>query len=410
VITAGGYREPVTLAQIRTNLEMESHEERLHNMIKQTKMEAAADQARAAESTIREKRASGGMEGFGGGLSAGMGSMGGGGSGMGGGMGGSNHGFGSGGASPAFTPATNSYQTSAAIPTKAAAPKKGMSLGAAGGKNKSMEEALFKEDKLTPVFGKAPAAAAIPSIAAAPQAVQHPVMLQLVERVSAKMTRDGNVETFDIKGSLTLKAADDAAALCSVQLSVKDADAFTFITHPKVNKPVYDQSQLLQLKDTTKGFPSARDVGILRWNYSSTSDELLPIKINCWPEEESRGQMNVSIEYSMDQDLVLQNVVVRIPLGTSELPNIVSIDGNHRISNGELFWEIQMIDASNNSGSLEFNIAQRDADAFFPISVDFASTQLYCNVEVQSVRSVTTNGAIQYGLVKGMSAEEYTIV
>ena len=378
-------------------------------MIKQTKMEAAQDQARAAETTIREKRQAGGMEGFGGGLSSGMGSMGGGGSG-GGSIDGSGYGSGS-SSSPTFNAPSSYGQQAPQVPIKAAVAKKGLSLTGTGGKNKSLEESLFKEDKLAPVFTKAMASAAInAAVVAAPQATQHPVMLQLVERVSAKMTRDGNVETFDIKGSLTLTAADDAAALCSVQLSVGSSEGFTFITHPKVNKGVYDQSQLLQLKDTTKGFPSARAVGILRWNYSSASDDMLPIKINCWPEEESRGQMNVSIEYNMEQNLVLQNVVIRIPLGTSELPNIVSIDGNHRINNGDLLWEIDMIDTSNSSGSLEFNIAQRDSDAFFPIQVDFASTQMYCNVEVQSVRSVTNNGAIQYGLTKGMSSEEYTIV
>jgi len=413
VITAGGYREPITLPQIRSNLEMESHEERLHNMIKQTKMDAANDKARAAATTIREKKTT--MVGIGGGLSA-SGSQssfeGGSGHGGSGGFDSSHRGDpSSGDSSSSYGQASSYAQPAPAAPAKAAVAKKGMSLGG-GGKNKSLEDSLFKEDKLTHVV-KPNATTSVGGhavVTAAPQAVQHPVMLQLAERVSARMTRDGNVEAFDIKGSLTLTAGDDDAALCSVQLAVRDADAFTFITHPKVNKGVYDASQLLQLKDTTKGFPSARPVGILRWNYSSTSDDMVPIKINCWPEEESRGQMNVSIEYSMEQPLVLQNVCIHIPLGTSERPNVVSVDGNHRYRDGELIWEIDMIDSSNSTGSMEFNIAQRDADAFFPVTVDFASTQLYCNVEVSSVRSVGSNGAIQYGLTKGMQSEEYSIV
>ena len=56
MITAGGYREPITLQQIRTNLEMESHEEKLHNMIKLSKIESARDQARDAAISIREKQ------------------------------------------------------------------------------------------------------------------------------------------------------------------------------------------------------------------------------------------------------------------------------------------------------------------------------------------------------------------
>ena len=56
VITAGGYREPITLQQIKTNMEMESHDEKIHNMIKISKMESAKDQARDAAKVIREKQ------------------------------------------------------------------------------------------------------------------------------------------------------------------------------------------------------------------------------------------------------------------------------------------------------------------------------------------------------------------
>ncbi len=55
VITTGGYREPITLAQIRTNLEMDSHEEKLHRMIKQSKMDQAKEQAREAQKSIKDK-------------------------------------------------------------------------------------------------------------------------------------------------------------------------------------------------------------------------------------------------------------------------------------------------------------------------------------------------------------------
>jgi len=46
----------VTLSQIRTSLEMESHEEKLHNMIKISKMESAKDQAKDAAKLIRDRK------------------------------------------------------------------------------------------------------------------------------------------------------------------------------------------------------------------------------------------------------------------------------------------------------------------------------------------------------------------
>ena len=117
--------------------------------------------------------------------------------------------------------------------------KKGMTLTAKGAQNKSLEDALVQEDKLAPVITKK-AAATSSSSSAGPAAVvapivQHPVMLVISERISAKLTRDGMVDAFEIKGSLTLTAANDEASLCSVQMNVgSGVELFTFNTHPKV--------------------------------------------------------------------------------------------------------------------------------------------------------------------------------
>ena len=397
------------MQQIKTNMEMESHEEKLHNMIKISKIESAKDQAAVAARAIKDKQKE--QMRMGGGGSGGMAGMG----------GGSRGDFGSdssglGASSMSFPdPSTSSPVSTiaAASSSRVRQPVKGMSLNPAGAKNKSAEDALMREDKLAPLLNTTKTAATdVPSTIVAAVA-QHPITLVVSEKVSAKLSRDGMIELFEIKGSLTLTAADDEAALCSVQLKMptsKDG-IFSFNTHPKVNKAAYEKSGLLQLKEANKGFPSARPVGILKWTHSSTNDELVPLKINCWPEEESRGQMNVSIEYSMDvPGLELHDVRICIPLGTSAAPSIVSVDGSHKhnSSTGELTWQIDLIDASNSSGSLEFNVQQRDAEAFFPIAVQFASQKLYSSVEVVNVLSAGQVPVV-FGLSKCMSSEEYEI-
>ena len=80
-----------------------------------------------------------------------------------------------------------------------------------------------------------------------------------------------------------------------------------------------------------------------------------------------------------EKGMDLHDVRIRIPLGTSEAPGILSVDGSHKYNahNNELIWDLQLIDQSNPSGSLEFSISQKDADAFFPISVEFSSQSLF---------------------------------
>lgn len=295
-------------------------------------------------------------------------------------------------------------------PAPKAAPVKGMSL-VSNNKGKSLEDALVKEDKLTPILKPHSKTSSVDTVVAPVNSITYPVMLSIIEKVSAKISREGLVESFEIKGGLTLTATNEESSFCCVKLDSISVDAFAFSTHPKVNKALYDKSNILQLKNESTGFPTARPLAILKWSLINGHDELLPIKINCWPEEESRGQINVSIEYSLENKIELHDVKIKIPLGTSDMPNIISIDGNykHNPSIGELIWEIELIDSSNSSGSMEFTIAQKDPDVFFPISIQFQSNQLFCGIEVNGICNVSDNKPIQYGIERGMSSEDYLI-
>ncbi|CAN0538005.1 unnamed protein product, partial [Scytosiphon promiscuus] len=42
-----------------------------------------------------------------------------------------------------------------------------------------------------------------------------------------------------------------------------------------------------------------RQVGVLRWSLNTTDESQMPLTINCWPEAEGGGQMNVSMEYEL---------------------------------------------------------------------------------------------------------------
>lgn len=296
VITTGGYREPITLQQIRTNMEMESHEEKLYNMIRASQMESARDEAARQAKAIRERQREQMRTGMGGGSGMpGMGSS------------GSMTGFGSSSSFPSPTSYTPSPTMEVSRPStdrqstmRPAA--KGMQLG--GAKKKSnLLDALVKEDNLAPVMSTRPAAvsgAADETVHAAP-VINHPVMINIEEKVKVNLSRDGVLQAMEIKGTMSLTVTTEEAGRCQVHTAVNNALGFNFQTHPKINKAQYDANGSLVLKEPQKGFPAQRPVGILRWTHQPSNDSLVPIKINCWPEEESRGRMLVTIEYSLEQ-------------------------------------------------------------------------------------------------------------
>jgi hypothetical protein len=424
VLTTGGYKEDVTLSAIRTNLLMDSHEEKIAKALQQSKEDAArAEMAKKAKALQEEKMAQlrqqfvsgqaptgpvGRMEGFGGGGPQQS-------------SGGFLDQFQQQQPQPALQEEYNPY--AALQQTKAPAPsapkvlaKSGMKLGGmGGGKKDSLMAAMAAEDNLFGGVSKGPGAATdfgfgapVAPPAAAPST---PLTLALEEKITVNMNREGAVEACEVKGILNLTANTDAGAAAVIAVNKSQLpSAFTFATHPKVDKKGYEQQGILSLKGG-KGFPVGRGVGILRWSYGS--DDAAPISINCWPEDEGSGRILVSIEMELTRkDLVLHDVNILLPLGTTEPPAIESIEGQykHDPAAGMMCWHFDVVDANTNStGSLEFSVAGNNPEAFFPIQIGFRSETLLCPVVITGVTSSSSGAPIPNQMTKSFMPDSYQV-
>ena len=424
VLTAGGYKEEaVTLGSIRTNLIMDSHEEKIAMALQESKEEEARKRMREQANKIREQKIKQGQQAL---------FQGGGGEGF---SAGGMEGFGGGGyqqqqqadpfnnyqqqGDPYGNPYAQMQSQAQAAPEKPTViAKKGMVLNpkAGAGKSNSLMAAMAAEDNLfgggAALAGGGGAAAALlgaaPAKAAAPPP-STPLTLLMEEKVSVSMTREGAVESAEVKGTLTLTANTDAgtAALVAVNKTTLPAQ-FNYATHPKVDKKAYEAGGVLQLKGG-KSFPVNRPIGILRWSYAG--DDVAPLTINCWPEDEGTGSVNVNIEMELTNPaVVLQDVNIVMPLGTTDPPVMESVDGQykHDPAAGLLCWHFDQVDANTNAtASLEFSIAGSDPEVFFPVQVGFRSETLLCPVTVTSVTHSENGTSIPHQLVHQFSPETY---
>jgi len=423
VLTSGGYKEDATLSSIRTNLLMDSHEEKVHLALKQSKEDAARDEMKKQAKHLEKQRMEqmrknfvqggsfgGGMGG--GGAPGGMPGFGGGGGGGGDFSQGGMMGFGSGSMSSNqfnFQPAAPAPAPKLQLPKVVA---KGMKLGAKPKKD-SLMAAMAKEDNFLPVakggnafgfdLGSAPVAA--------PVVPSTPLSLVLEEKISVGMNREGAVDSCEVKGTLTLTANTDAGTSAVVAVNkgaIGKLPGFTYATHPKVDKKPYEKEGTLKLKGG-KPFPIGRPVGILRWSYGEA--DAAPITVNCWPEDEGNGSMNVNVEFELTRsDAVLTDVNILLPLGTTDPPAIESIDGQykHDPAAGMMCWHFDQVDSSPSTGSLEFSIAGGNPEAFFPVQIVFKSERLLCPIEVLGVTSSANGTTIPNIMSKIFVPESYT--
>lgn len=406
VVTTGGWKENVTAGQVRQNTEMESHEEKLHKMIVQSKIAETKDLMKKKAMEIERSKmdaargmAPGGRPGMGGVSSYGPGG------GMGGGMGGGGGGFAR-PDQPAAMPSLASAGRDEGRPSSGAAGlgRKGMQLGKTKLGRADFLESLKAEgeavEDLVHPAAVAPAAP-LPS---------EPVYLSVEEKLSVALNKDGGLEGMEVTGTCSLTVASEADACVRVLLEGTPAPGYQFKTHPNIDKQLYASENCLGLKDPTRGFPTGAPLGVLKWRFQTADESLVPLTINCWPSV-SGGQSYVNIEYESSAAFDLHNVAIAVPVPAGGAPTVNSIDGEWRYDQRRSLWiwTIDLLDASNASGAAEFVVPAAAPESFFPIQVSFTAPATLCDLRVAGVVSAADGQPVKYGTSKSLATESYIV-
>lgn len=78
--------------------------------------------------------------------------------------------------------------------------------------------------------------------------------------------------------------------------------------------------------------------------------------------------------------------------------------------NNQLVWSVEVIDADNSTGSLEFSVSSKDDSSLFPIQVQFSATSSVCGLNIVDVLSVDGEQPVKYSSEVLVSTEEYSVV
>lgn len=217
------------------------------------------------------------------------------------------------------------------------------------------------------------------------------------EQISAKLSRDGNLRSFNVKGILQLRISDSTMTKVKLDLVANPSHGAQFKTHPNVDKAQFNSSKAIQLKDASKGFPTNQSVGVLRWSVTASADatDVLPITFTVWVNKGSGDAYTITVEYEMTGSDGLQDVVVIIPYSTSE-PTISSFDAQYEVSGDSLEWTIGTVDDTNSSGSFEFEAQAEDEAEFFPMSVRFSKSKPFVDVDVGFIELFHSSALIHH--------------
>ena len=223
---------------------------------------------------------------------------------------------------------------------------------------------------------------------------REPVNITIAETISATLTREGAVRSFEAKGDLQLRISDPSFTKLKLDLLANPTHGAQFRTHPNVDKAAFTNSSIIQLKDTSKRFPANNAIGVLRWRVASSGSDnadILPITFTVWVNKGSNST-TVTVEYELTGSDSLRDVVVTIPYGAAE-PTVSSFDAIYEVSGDSLDWNLGTVDESNSTGSFEFEATDGgDENEYFPMNVRFSKANPFVEVDVTDVSLLEMEG------------------
>ncbi|XP_063630616.1 coatomer subunit delta [Cydia splendana] len=395
-IVALGYRESVNLAQVRSFVEMDSHEEKIYQAVRQTQEREAANRMRERAKELQRERLEAAKRGGAPRSTMAFGSSG---------------GFGNQSMSSAagVEPIAEKIPTTPARDTRPAT-RSAMKLGSRGTDAESFVSKLRSE-------GDA-AAAVTPTIqpdvkpGTLPAPDQKDVHLRFEERLNLVAGRDGDIQSFELSGLLTLRISNEQFGRIHVHVDNKDTRPLQLQTHPNVDKEAFRSSGVIGLKQAQRPFPLHSDVGVLKWRLATADDKLAPISVNCWPSEGANGGCDVNIEYELEQDhLTLQDVTINIPLPTGNSSVVVhQWEGSYAQKGRNLIWSIPLIDKQHKSGSLEFTVTPAIPNDFFPLTVSWSSDTTLALLTTTGVSQAADGSPVDYSQEISFHPDKYEIV
>lgn len=415
-----GYRENLSLSQIKTFLEMESHEEKIQEIIERNKeLEAAEERKKKAKQLELQRREASRRTA----QRLGPAST--------GGFGSSSRSGGFGPSSIPSRPAPTVYDyvdTQQQQPTSTfrSQPRgKGLQLGKK--KTSSGVDALREEAESSPLLqASVDEPEPVRQVSADHRLNGRPVSnntgveVNVVEGIKAKFSRDGTIKSSEIQGNLKLRIGDPNLAKLKI-VTTTDAAAFDtqYKTNPKVDKEAFLTHRAIVPKNLNIPFPTNNtEFEVLRWRINGKPEDssLVPVTFNCWFARSDPGFFDVTLEYELKPDYTekLDNVVITVPLVSSNAhitdPSLVFDQTDDHIE-----WIIPEIvpGTSSVSGSFEFTAEADSENDFFPMQVTFKvldPTTTYGRVDVSEVVSATDE-SVSYPFRRNfnISADSYTI-
>ncbi|KAJ6219401.1 hypothetical protein RDWZM_005213 [Blomia tropicalis] len=389
-IVALGYRENVNMSQVRTFIEMDSHEERVFEAVRKTQERDAKQKMREKAKELSKIQRTQQIER----IRTGIGGSGTGYSGISSSNGSSSYDNNKSSNISSSRNISSSINQSSSSLSKPRGPSKALKLGS---KNQNIFAPPPEEQLQTELKQEAKIGSPIS------QSNNELVHITIEERLNLELSRDGAPQHSELTGVVLILIQDEQYSKVKFLVDCDDAEHVQIQSHPNVDKELFRQQGLITLRQ--KSFPVNSSVGVLKYRRISPSGrDWPPLTLNCWPNGN-----NCNLELVANRPLT--EVSISIPCPTQPTVNECT-DGDYTYKRGFLVWNISVISPDANSVTIDFDLPASSGasnDDFFPIGCSFNSEYNLAGLIIKEVLDDEIED-VKWSLESKLNVDKYEVV
>ncbi|EUD67194.1 hypothetical protein C922_02344 [Plasmodium inui San Antonio 1] len=228
-----------------------------------------------------------------------------------------------------------------------------------------------------------------------------PINIVISENIICTLSSEGTLCDLDIQGTFNMQINNHKYSKVIVELDNEYGDKAKI--HPILDKSKYN-SNVLELKDKGKNFRVNTTYPLLKWKINHLNDSYIPLNISCWPCEDNESTLlNLEIENKRkNADDVIYDLNVNLMCPSASKPQIISKDKGIIEHDGILLaWKVDAL-KSNQSCQIEISI-QSKPESVFPFSVEAKSNILAHKLNVLKVFDEDTHEDIEYEIKRNIT-------
>lgn len=229
------------------------------------------------------------------------------------------------------------------------------------------------------------------------------VLMEIDERITCQVTKDGDIEKFELKGILYLTLTDPKKCHAEVSMDYSDFKGLVFKVHPELDKQAWNKKKILKGKNSGEqgadGISAQTRLDALRYRYTSKTEEDLPFTINVFnSKKQGKNVITMEIEYNQNQENLkfksLENVTIGLNMGDGQADIELlkqGVNTEQDAASNVMYWHVANLHESE-SAVLSFASKSLSFDDMFPLEIKFQES--YSVIDLQMNADVAPTDAL----------------